>query len=82
MLDTGIFGLIRHPLYFGTALWSVALILVSQSILSILLGGGAIFCFWMASRKEDEFNIIKFGDRYRDYVKKVPRWNVFRGLRK
>jgi protein-S-isoprenylcysteine O-methyltransferase Ste14 len=82
MLDTGIFRLIRHPLYFGTALWSVALILVSQSILSILLGGGAIFCFWMASRKEDEFNIIKFGDRYRDYIKKVPRWNVFRGLRK
>jgi len=82
MLDTGIFKIIRHPLYFGTALWSVALILISQSILSILLGGGAIFCFWMASRKEDEFNIKKFGDRYRDYMKKVPRWNVFRGLRK
>jgi protein-S-isoprenylcysteine O-methyltransferase Ste14 len=82
MLDTGIFKIIRHPLYFGTALWSVALILISQSILSFLLGGGAIFCFWMASRKEDELNIKKFGDRYRDYMKKVPRWNAFRRLTK
>jgi protein-S-isoprenylcysteine O-methyltransferase Ste14 len=82
MLDTGIFGLIRHPLYFGSALWSVALIFISQSILSIILGGGAIFCFWMASRKEDQLNIIKFGDRYREYMKKVPMWNIFRGLRK
>jgi protein-S-isoprenylcysteine O-methyltransferase Ste14 len=82
MLDTGIFGLIRHPLYFGSALWSIALVLISQSILSIILGGGAIFCFWMASQKEDDFNIKKFGDRYRDYMNKVPRWNVFKGLRR
>jgi protein-S-isoprenylcysteine O-methyltransferase Ste14 len=82
MLDSGIFQLIRHPLYFGTALWSVALIFIMQSFLSILLGGGAIFCFWTASRKEDAFNIRKFGDRYQEYMKKVPMWNVFKGLRK
>ncbi|MFZ2054447.1 MAG: isoprenylcysteine carboxylmethyltransferase family protein [Candidatus Aminicenantales bacterium] len=82
MLDTGIFKMIRHPLYFGTALWSVALIFIVQSILSLFLGGGAIFCFWMASKKEDEFNIRKFGDRYQEYMKKVPMWNIFKGLRK
>ncbi len=82
MLDTGIFRIVRHPLYFGTALWTVALILVFQSILSIILGGVAIFCFWMASKKEDEFNVKKFGDRYKEYMEKVPMWNAFKGLRK
>ena len=82
MLDTGIFGVVRHPLYLGTALWSVALILVFQSILSVILGIVAISCFWMASRKEDEFNTKKFGDSYREYMERVPMWNLFVGLRK
>jgi protein-S-isoprenylcysteine O-methyltransferase Ste14 len=82
MLDTGIFGVVRHPLYLGTALWSVALMLVFQSILSVVLGAVAISCFWMASRKEDKFNMKKFGDGYREYMKEVPMWNIFGGLRK
>jgi protein-S-isoprenylcysteine O-methyltransferase Ste14 len=82
MLDTGIFGIVRHPLYLGTALWSVALMLVFQSILSVILGLIAIFCFWKASRKEDEFNTQKFGDGYQEYMKRVPMWNLFGGLRR
>ena len=82
MLETGIFKMIRHPLYFGTALWSFALILILQSVLSLILGGGAIFCFWTASQKEDELNVRKFGDRYREYMKKVPRWNILKGIRR
>jgi len=57
-------------------------ILVIQSIPSTILGLVAIFCFWMASRKENVFNIEKFGDTYKDYMRRVPMWNVFRGLRK
>ena len=82
MIHTGIFGVVRHPLYLGTALWSVALMLVFQSILSVILGIVAIACFWMASRKEDEFNTKKFGDSYRKYMKRVPMWNLFRRLRR
>ena len=82
MLDTGIFGVVRHPLYLGTAVWSVALMLVFQSILSVILGIVAISCFWMASRKEDDFNTKKFGDSYREYMKRVPMWNLFGGLRR
>jgi len=48
----------------------------------MILGIIAIFCAWMASRKEDEFNILKFGDDYREYMKKVPMWNVLKGLRR
>jgi protein-S-isoprenylcysteine O-methyltransferase Ste14 len=81
LIDRTIFRVIRHPLYLGFALWGIGQILVTQNITSMILGIVAIFCSWMASRKEDEFNIKKFGDSYREYMKKVPMWNVFKILK-
>ncbi|MDD2777788.1 MAG: isoprenylcysteine carboxylmethyltransferase family protein [Methanocellales archaeon] len=82
LVDSSIYRIVRHPMFLGTAVWSAALILVFQSILSIVLGTLAIFCFWMASKEEDELNIKKFGKTYGEYIKKVPMWNAFKGLRK
>lgn len=77
-----IFGVIRHPLYFALALWALSQMLTIQSIFSLMFGGIAIFCFWMASVREDEFNLTKFGNSYREYLKKVPRWNFVSSFRK
>ncbi len=81
LIESGIFRVIRHPLYVGLAFWSIGLILLIQSIPSTILGMVALFCFWMASKKEDEFNIKKFGDSYKEYMKNVPMWNFLKGLR-
>jgi len=35
----------------------------------------------MASKKEDEFNIKKFGDDYKKYMERVPVWNFLKGLK-
>jgi len=80
LIEKEVFRVVRHPLYLGGALLSLAILLITQSITSIILGLISIFCFWMASKKEDEFNIEKFGSSYREYMKKVPMWNVFKGL--
>ena len=82
LIEGTIFGVVRHPLYLGFALWGIGQILAIQSIISVALGVIAVFCSWMASKKEDEFNLRKFGDDYRQYMKKVPMWNVVKGLRK
>jgi len=82
LIDGTIFGVIRHPLYLGFALWGTGQILVIQNIAATILGIAAIIFSWMASRKEDEFNIKKFGHSYREYMKKVPMWNVFKILKK
>jgi len=79
-VDTGMYGIIRQPITLGMTIWSIALILTFQSILSIILGVSSTFCFWMSARKEAEYNIRKFGDEYKEYMKKVPMWNVMRGL--
>jgi protein-S-isoprenylcysteine O-methyltransferase Ste14 len=82
LAKSGISGIVRHPMYLGTALAAFALMLIFQSILSIVLGIIAIAFLWMASTLEDAYNIERFGDSYKKYMKSVPRWNVFKGLRK
>jgi protein-S-isoprenylcysteine O-methyltransferase Ste14 len=82
LVKTGIMSIVRHPMYLGTAIASFALILILQSILSIVLSIVAIVLLWMASKMEDDYNIERFGDSYREHMTRVPRWNVFKGLRK
>lgn len=64
-------------MWLGMVIWSAALILVFQSFFSIALSTVAVVCFWMGATKEDEFNIKEFGVDYKEYMSKVPMWNVF-----
>jgi len=81
IINTGVYRITRHPMYLGTAIWSIALVLVIQSLVSVILAAMALFCFWMASAKEEEFNLDKFGKEYQKYLASVPRWNFLKGLR-
>ena len=58
------------------AIWSVALIFTFRSALSTILGVVSLFCFYMSARTEGEYDILKYGDDYREYMKGVPMWNV------
>jgi protein-S-isoprenylcysteine O-methyltransferase Ste14 len=82
LIDRGLFGVIRHPLYLGVALWSLGLVLKIQLILPSFLGMVAFGCSWMACKTEDEFNVEKFGEGYREYMTVVPAWNVLKELRR
>lgn len=82
LINGDVFRLVRHPLYLGGALLNLAIVFVTQSITPVVSGLIGIFCYWMASREEDKFNIEKFGNTYREYMKEVPMWNLFRGLGK
>ncbi|NQS89019.1 isoprenylcysteine carboxylmethyltransferase family protein [Patescibacteria group bacterium] len=81
-VDTGVYGIVRQPMTLGMAIWSIALMLVFQSILAVLLGIVSLFCFWISAKKESEYNIKKFGDSYKEYMKKVSMWNFFKRLKK
>ena len=82
LIRTGIMKIVRHPMYLGTAVAAFAVILVFQSILSAVLSVTAIVLLWMAAGLEDDNNIKQFGDSYKEFMTQVPRWNVFRGLKK
>jgi len=81
-IDTGLYGIVRQPMTLGVAIWCIAFMLAFQSILAVILGIVSLLCFWMSARRETEYNMKKFGDEYKEYMKKVPMWNFFKGLRK
>ncbi len=80
LVETGLLKVVRHPIYLAGALWSTALILWTQSVISLIFGAIAFGLWWMASKTEDSFNLRKFGDEYVGYMAMVPRWNIFKGL--
>ncbi len=74
LIDTGVFGIARHPMWLGFSIWSFALLLRFQSIFALVLFIVAVFCFRIASIKEDEEAIKIFGHKYLEYIKRVPMW--------
>ncbi|MBN2214201.1 MAG: isoprenylcysteine carboxylmethyltransferase family protein [Bacteroidales bacterium] len=80
-IDSGVYHYVRQPMTLGLAIWSVALILVFQSLPALILGLISLFFFRMAAIKESKYNIRKFGDTYTEYMKRVPMWNIFKYLK-
>ena len=80
VVDTGIYAVVRHPLYLGWLLMYVALILLSQHWLTAIIGIPGMACVYLISRQEDQRLIKKFGDDYKDYMQKVPRMNLLAGI--
>ena len=80
LVDTGIYSVVRHPLYLGWLLMYLAIIFWSQHWLTTIIGIIGMACVYSISRQEDQRLVEKFGDDYKDYMQKVPRMNFFSGI--
>ena len=80
VVDTGLYGVVRHPQYLGCMLMMFASVLVSQHWLSVAVGVPIAFWIYSEIPKEEEGLILKFGDEYKGYMERVPRLNVVVGL--
>jgi len=72
LVDSGVFSIVRHPMWVGFSLWSFAFILCFQSLVSLVIGMVVIILFRISSIKDDKEGINCFGDAYREYMKKTP----------
>jgi len=80
LVDSGIYAVVRHPLYLGWILSIfVATIFFYQHWLFVIIGIPGIASVYLISRQEEHLNIERFGDAYRDYMQKVPRMNFLLG---
>jgi protein-S-isoprenylcysteine O-methyltransferase Ste14 len=80
LVETGIYSLVRHPQYITFMLWSVAGMLLFQHWIVILLGIPISPLTYVDLLKADKNAIMKFGDDYITYMKKVPRANFLLGI--
>jgi protein-S-isoprenylcysteine O-methyltransferase Ste14 len=81
LVDTGIYAIVRHPQYTGGvyALFLTTFLWYPHWLFAVL-GAAGTAVVYMGCREEDQRLIEKFGDAYVDYMKRVPRMNVFLGL--
>jgi protein-S-isoprenylcysteine O-methyltransferase Ste14 len=81
LVDTGIYGVVRHPQYLGGILAIfVTTLLWYPHWLFAALGVIGTVVVYMSCREEDQRLIQQFGDDYVQYMQKVPRMNIFAGF--
>lgn len=80
LVDSGIYGIVRHPQYLAGVLMSIALPMISQHWLVAVLGLIAAVVYYANTFDEEKGCIEKFGDDYRHYMEQVPRMNFISGI--
>ncbi len=80
LVDSGVYALIRHPIYEGYILFATGLALVSQHPLALVSAALVSLLTYLEMVKEERKNFEKFGEAYRRYMDSVPRANLALGL--
>ncbi len=80
IITDGLYGLIRHPLYFGWLVMYLSLMCFSQHWAALLSGGVGVLSMVIIARQEDQALIEKFGEPYRKYQADVPGLNLLVGI--
>ena len=80
LVKSGMYAFVRHPEFLGHMLIIFALVIISQHWISLVIGVILIILLCFAMIEEEKRNIEKFGEAYRDYMKKVPRINLLVGI--
>jgi protein-S-isoprenylcysteine O-methyltransferase Ste14 len=80
LVDSGIYGVVRHPQYLAGVLMSVALPLITQHWLVAVLGVIAAVIYYFNTYDEEKGSIEKFGAAYEQYMETVPRMNFILGI--
>ena len=80
LVDSGIYAVIRHPMYLSFILLVISLIFISQHWLSLIFSIPIIVYFYVGTWSEERSSIKKFGDAYIAYMQRVPRMNLLLGI--
>jgi protein-S-isoprenylcysteine O-methyltransferase Ste14 len=81
LVDTGIYGVVRHPQYLGGILaLFLTTFLLFPHWLFVALGIPGIAVLYFSTIMEEKRLVKQFGDDYLVYMKKVPRINIIQGI--
>ncbi len=73
-VTTGIYRYSRHPMYITQLVMFIGTGIASASWLFLLLTIVYAIMSFMAVSTEESILLEKFGDTYREYIKRTPRW--------
>jgi protein-S-isoprenylcysteine O-methyltransferase Ste14 len=74
LVTSGPYHYVRHPMYLGAFTFLVAQALVAANWLILLPALATTMLFYVQIGKEEAMLIDRFGDEYREYMKRTPRF--------
>jgi len=80
VVDSGIYGIVRHPMYLGAMVMFFSHIFLGQNWIVTISTIIAIVCCYLIIQLGDQRNIERFGEDYKLYMQKVPRMNLLVGI--
>lgn len=67
LVTTGLFGVVRHPMYLGFILWILGWAVFQGSVVGLALGLVGIVNIFLWRRLEERHLEARYGDAYRTY---------------
>ena len=76
VINTGIYGLVRHPIYSGNILWSLGIALILRAKYALIYVPIFIILSIILTLAEENGLVEDFGEKYKEYKKKI-KWRLF-----
>jgi len=74
LVTNGPYHYVRNPIYLGAFTFILAVTLVAANWLLVLPALALVTIIYMQIGKEEKMLIDRFGDEYREYMKRTPRF--------
>jgi protein-S-isoprenylcysteine O-methyltransferase Ste14 len=72
VIQNDVFAIIRHPMYFGSILIYLGMVILSLSLIGLIIFLVVFIFYYYLCRYEEKLLIEKLGNKYLEYMKKVP----------
>ena len=74
LVTKGVYSISRNPIYFSTFLMYVGTGIAGASWIFLLCAVAWIIIWHIAVKAEERFLLEKYGNIYREYMNRTPRW--------
>lgn len=75
LITDGPYSRVRHPFYAGFLALAVGLAVLVPIVETLMFAAFSLVVTLRYVRKEEEFLLMRYGNAYRDYMRRVP-WKV------
>jgi protein-S-isoprenylcysteine O-methyltransferase Ste14 len=74
VVDSGVYSLVRHPMYLGVLAACLSFFFFSLSLISLVVWIVFFIMYDRMATYEENKLVRKFGKKYTNYQNKVPKW--------
>jgi hypothetical protein len=74
LVTAGPYSIVRNPMYLGHIIFLTGLALIVRSKLAVAIAAATAFWFNERVAADEKRLVRQFGEPYREYLSRVPRW--------